>query len=174
MGPPGSGCQALSFGEMNPAPTDRKRRIGGCGTWCILGIIVFLVLGLWAYHEFRETYSVHTSNSAKRSEVFLPLPESVSDISYWRDGLNYWAEFTIPEEDFRLLFKRFNFSEIEKPITVHAKQYGNPDIFPPHGERRTIEVVSGLQYEERWGNGGGYDIVYDRSTSRAFYDFAKR
>jgi hypothetical protein len=135
--------------------------IGGCG-YC-------------AYRGFQETYSIRTARDASPQDVsFLRLPPSASRIGYWRDGLNYCAEFDIPEDAFRSLFHKFHFDEISKPISVHLKPFGDPQVFPYHADTKPISITSGLSYHEQWSNGGGYNIIYDRSRSRAYYDFGKR
>jgi hypothetical protein len=151
-----------------------EKRRSGCRLWLTLGLAALICFAFWAYYDLKDSYSVHTATSANRSEVFLSLPKSVSEISYWRDGVNYWAEFNIPEADFRILFEQFEFTEIREPQTINLKVYGDPNVFPPHGSRASVVVLDGLRYEESWDNGGGYDIVFDRLKSRAYYDFRKR
>ncbi|MEI7899064.1 MAG: hypothetical protein WCK89_02345 [bacterium] len=144
----------------------------------IISIASVIVIGgcaFWIYQGFRDTYSIRTAVNARPEEVtFLRLPPAASHIGFWRDGLNYWAEFDIPERDFRGIFSKFQFLEISEPIEVRPKAFGDPSIFPPHAPATPVAVSNGLRYRERWSNGGGYDIIYDRARSRAYYDSSKR
>jgi len=144
----------------------------------ILSIASVIAIGgcaFWTYRDFRETYSIRTAAHGRPEDVsFLRLPTTVSGIGYWRDGNNYFAEFDIAEDAFRRLLSRFQFQEISEPIEVRPKTFGDPNTFPPHGSATPITVSSGLRYRERWSNGGGYDIIYDRARSRAYYDSSKR
>ena len=129
----------------------------------------------WIYQSFQEAYSIKTATNARPEDVrFLKLPTSASRIGYWRDGLNYWAEFDLPEKDFRRTFSKYHFEEIAEPIEVRPKTFGEPKVFPPHNPASPIKISSGLRYQERWDNGGGYDILYDRSRSRAYYNSSRR
>lgn len=135
--------------------------IGGCG-FC-------------AYRGIQEQYSIRTAKDARPQDIsFLHLPQTASHIGYWRDGINYWAEFNIPENDFRRLFREFQFREITEPLTVYPKAFGDPAVSLPYTRTAPVIVLMGLIYNESWSNGGGYNIVFDRSRSQAYYDFAKR
>src|SRR5437899_723727 len=81
-------------------------------------VALILVGGLaaWIYHDLREGFAVRTASDARREEVFLRLPPSASRIGYWRDGINYLAEFDIPEDAFRRLFAEFRFDELSAPL----------------------------------------------------------
>ena len=128
-----------------------------------------------AYRGLQQAYTLQTARDARPDEVkFLRLPPTASHVGYWRDGINYWAEFDIPEAAFRQLFHEFQFQELSEPLAVHPKVFGDPEVFPPDARSTPISVSSGLRYNERWSNGGGYDIIYDRARSHGYYDFRKR
>lgn len=134
-------------------------------------------LCLYLYSCFRAQYRVETAVEAEASKVtFLKLPPSASHISYWRDGTNFEAEFTIPEDDFRNLFQRFELRQIKAPKDVFPPTFGDPKT-PPFRSRytaRPVSVLAGLEYEVIWDNGGGFDITYDRARSRAYFRHSRR
>lgn len=141
----------------------------------LAAVLTFGGLIVAAYCSFRSAYTIQTSADARIEDVnFLRLPDSASTIGFWRDGINYVAEFNVPEDAFRKLFKEYALQEIAKPIEVQSKTFGDPSVFPMLGPKVQITVGSGLYYAERWRNGGGYEIVYDRERLRAYYTFNKR
>jgi hypothetical protein len=138
-----------------------------------VGIIALLAFG---YYSLKEGYSVRTSANASPADVtFLHLPPTASRIGFFRDGVNYFAEFSLSENEFRQVFAKFAFSEISNRWTeVTPKTFGNPKIFEHSADARRVLITNGLRYEKRYSNGGGYNVVYDRAQSRAYYDFATR
>ena len=144
----------------------------------ITAVVVFIcltALAVLTIRDFREAYSIRTAADAKAEDItFLRLPSSASHIGYWRDGLGYYAEFDIPEQDFRKLFRSFQFQEVTEALVVRPRKFGDPQTFPSHAPTTPVEISSGLHYQEPWSNGGGYDIIYDRARARAYYSFAKR
>ena len=118
---------------------------------------------------------VRTGRDVRPKDVeFLNLPVSATAIGYWQDGIGYWAEFTAPEKDFRATFPEFAFGEITEPVKVRAGTFGDPNNPPRASRTERVTVLNGLHYSERWSNGGGYEITYDRSRSRAYYVFNRR
>jgi hypothetical protein len=161
-------CSPHLVGRLRASPVATKRK-----TLLIL-VAAILVIGGCGYCAYQGS-SVRTERDAGPQDVsFLDLPASASRIGYWRDGINHWSEFDIPEDDFRSLFRDFQFREITEAIKVRSKTFGDPSVFPPEAPNKPVTVSTGLSYNERWSNGGGYNIVYDRSRSRAYYDFSKR
>jgi len=143
--------------------------------WAIVFGVAFVIFGglaAWIYLSLKEGYAVRTSADARPGEGFLQLPPTASHIGYWRDGINYLAQFDIPEADFRRLFAEFPFREITEPVELWAWTFGDPAVFPVGDSSKRVRITTGLRYHER--NGGLYDIVYDRERSRAYYDFSKR
>jgi hypothetical protein len=136
-----------------------------------VGVAALFAFG---YHSLKEGFAIRTSSNASPADVtFLRLPFTASRIGFFRDGINYCAEFSVSEDEFRHLFAQFAFTEISQPAEVAPKKFGDPEMFEHLGANLVV-VTNGLRYNERWSNGGGYTIVYDRSQSRAYYDFAKR
>ncbi len=128
----------------------------------------------FGYHRLKEEFSILTSSNASPAEVtFLRLPPTALRIGFFRDGINYCAEFSVTETEFRHLFAKFAFTEISQPTLVAPKKFGDPQMFEHLGAGRVV-VTNGLCYKDRWSNGGGYIILYDRSQSRAYYDYSRR
>lgn len=53
-------------------------------------------------------------------------------------------------------------------------KFGDPKVVPLHSNLQRVLVTNGLHYSEHWQNGGGYKVIYDRTTSRAYYHSASR
>lgn len=91
-------------------------------------------LAYFLYQNIKEAWTIHTSRDAPAEEVtFLDLPPTTSHIGYWRNGLNFWAEFDISEIEFRKLFSNFQFEDISKPIEIRPKTFGDREVFPVEG-----------------------------------------
>lgn len=141
-------------------------------TGSLFSVIVFILWTVWSFHN---TYAIRTSSDARPAEVmFLHLPESASQVGYWRDGCNYWADFNISESEFRQLFRQHELTEITKTNIIDALSFGNKAVFPTDTYEPNVEITNGLKFLERWDNGGGYEIFYDRANTRAYYRFNKR
>ena len=148
-----------------------KRKVVAILLALFAGVVALFAFG---YYSLKEGYAIRTSSNASPADVtFLRLPPSATRIGFFRDGINYCAEFGVSEDEFRKMFAKFTFKEISQPTELTPKNFGDPQMFEHLGMQLVI-VTNGLRYNERWSNGGGYTIIYDRSQSRAYYDFAKR
>ena len=137
-----------------------------------LGVVVTAVM-TYAFHEIKEAYTARSSTNALPGEVtFLRLPNAASEISFWRDGVNYYAEFNVTEDEFRRTFSKYTF--VETSFEIIPKGFNSLNAFPYAVKERSIFATNGLWYQTRFSNGGGETIQYDRSRSRAYYNFAKR
>jgi hypothetical protein len=141
----------------------------------ILAVGILAAL-FFAGRSFKQGYTVRTSANASPPEVtFLNLPSTTSRIGFFRDGVNYFAEFSLSESEFRQVFAQFEFRELSNQWTeVTPKKFGDPKLFERHSNMQPLVVTNGLRYQKRFSNGGGYNIIFDRAQSRAYYDFAKR
>lgn len=149
-----------------------RRQLIFIGAGCFFSVIVFI---LWIILSFQNAYTIKTSSDAHLEEVtFLRLPESASQIGYWRDGCNYWATFQISELEFRQLFRRHELMEITESNVIDALSFGNIGVFPTDTYDPNVVITNGLKFLERWSNGGGYEIFYDRANTKAYYRFSKR
>jgi hypothetical protein len=143
----------------------------------VLILVLWLGISLFLFYSFREQYRLETEVNAEISKVtFLKLPSSATKVSYWRDGISYLAEFQVPEAEFRQLFKSFDLQEIETPIEVFRSKFGNPKLSPFQSrfDSPPVRIADGFKFEVIWSNGGGYNIVYDRKRSQAYYEFRRR
>ena len=139
------------------------------------GLLGAAILVFWTIRSFSVAYAIQTSANARPGEVtFLRLQEYASQIGYWRDGINCWAEFNIPESDFRILFDKHKFTEITRAQVLETMSFGNTNVFPMNTHASDVEITNGLKFVERWDNGGGYEIFYNRADARAYYRFNKR
>jgi hypothetical protein len=144
----------------------------------ITAALCISILGFFAY-KFRELYVVQTSADASPNEVkFLQLPSTASHIGFYQNGEYEFAEFKITERELLRIFPKFKFREIQEPVTLMPNKFGDPKMMPGFYEpisssvSQSLTITNGLKYVERFPNNGGYTVYYDRSKSRAFYDFS--
>ena len=102
--------------------------------------------------------------------------DDASEISYWSDGTFFFAEYTTSEEGLQRRYKDFEFSEISEPVQYPRLTYGTPESLPSELPPRAppVTVSNGIRHSVVWRNGGGYDIVFDRTTGRAFVSMSAR
>ena len=108
------------------------------------------------------------------------LPESASNVSYYK-SYNFTAyEFNIPEPDFKQ-WAWWDLEEIKDPVKVDRYTFFakrrlpmGPDATPSRQleqeyESRSAEVAHGLFYEYRSSSSGGVSVAYDRVKGRAYF-----
>lgn len=142
----------------------------------VAAIVTLLAVGFPVFHLLSDLHPIRTGVSVASAEVtFLKLPSTASDVSYWENGYFWMADFTLPEEDFLAVFPKFQFIPITDSERVELLVYGDPNQ-PPYRQfdRPVRKVTSGLIYETRQGNGGGFRIVYDRDASKGYFRFVAR
>ena len=125
--------------------------------------------------------------TAENVEAVDWLPDSASNVSYYRSYMATAYEFDTTETEF-VSWSRWGTSEIEDPVTITRYKrfaYEAPS-FPPNasgGDAQDFEVAlaeqsaiidNGLYYGYLQGNGGGVWVGYDRELGRAFYYSAPR
>jgi hypothetical protein len=113
------------------------------------------------------------------------LPNTASDISYYRSYSLTAYEFTIAESEF-LAWSRFDLLRIEKPVSVLRYCCVSARLAPLDGSTadeakliaymnsQTATVSNGWYYKRRRQNGGGITMAYDRETRRAFVETSLR
>lgn len=139
-------------------------------------IVSTLAVGVPFFHWRSNPNPIRTGVSVTPAEVtFLKLPVTASDVSYWDNNYCWMAEFTLPERDFLAVFPRFQFASITERESVNVIIYGDPNR-PAYQQWNgpVRRVASGLIYETRQGNGGGFRIVYDRDASRGYFRYVAR
>ena len=108
------------------------------------------------------------------------LPESASNVSYYKSYSFTAYEFDISESDFKR-WARWNLEEIKEPVTVDRyplltkrglAQNPNPADpylreFDQEYENCSAQVSRGLFHEHRRSNGGGVSVAFNRDTGRA-------
>ena len=115
------------------------------------------------------------------------LPDTASNVSYYRTYMNTAYEFDMEEDDFRD-WSRWELKEISDPITV--RRYLSFSSPPPavasnlpadelsrradQPLRRSVRVTDGLCHVFVQDNGGGIWLAYDRRKGRAYYRSAPR
>lgn len=107
------------------------------------------------------------------------LPGEASDISYYvREGFGWFrfAEGTMTESDFRS-FAASNGWTLKEKKDVHVagrSVLGRPPLREVYRGIEMDMVVAALVYENRRPNGGGVTWVFDRETSRFYFDESHR
>ena len=115
------------------------------------------------------------------------LPDTASNVSYYRTYMNTAYEFDMEEDDFRD-WSRWELKEISDPITV--RRYLSFSSPPPavasnlpadelsrradQPLRRSVRLTDGLCHVFVQDNGGGIWLAYDRRSGRAYYRSAPR
>ena len=109
------------------------------------------------------------------------LPESASNISFYRSYMYTAYEFDISEQDFSK-WTWLDVAEISTPVTItRYKTFTTkiPELSanPTASEllahqtaydEQSATISDGLYYESRRNNGGGVMVCYDRKIGRAF------
>jgi hypothetical protein len=107
------------------------------------------------------------------------LPQTASNVSYYR-SYNYTAyEFDMSEAEFRK-WMWLDVQPITRPVKVRrysliASSRAYPGANPAAGEyeaweaMREATVTDGLYHEHRRDDGGGVCVAYDRAKGRVFY-----
>lgn len=107
------------------------------------------------------------------------MPEQASEVFHRsQEGFGWWkaAEFTISEEDFRAYAAKKGWELLEEQ---DYPRYG-PAQQMLWSEKREITdddrapIPRALVYERRRRNNGGLRVVFDPSTSRAYYHESHR
>lgn len=148
----------------------------------VAGLVGFLGLCVWT--TFRTTYGVGVDSVSW-------LPREARNVTYFRNGLNSFAEFDVEREAFAkwCAKRKMPLQELtdggSHAVTRCLQMLENRGVIQmpsvPDGMSkdefemtRTIKSFSAgdLFYEERWSNGGGYTLGYDVQAKRGYYQFA--
>jgi hypothetical protein len=137
----------------------------------LIGLAIGLLRGCYLHLTHFET--------AENVERVDWLPNTASNISYYR-SYNFTAyEFDISEDEFRR-WTWLKVKPISEPVEIYrysfvARSYQGLGPNPTNAQLEAAEAVEratisdGLYYEERHGNGRGVSIAYDRKRGRAFF-----
>ena len=115
------------------------------------------------------------------------LPDSATNVSFYRSYMNTAYEFDISEHEF-CDWSRWELAEITEPVGLSRYlQFSTPRPVEPQNptqekmenfaleySRRGVRISDGLYYGHTQDNGGGVWIAYDRKTGRAYYQSAPR
>jgi len=108
------------------------------------------------------------------------LPDSASDVSYYKSYQFTAYEFDIPEADF-VAWSWHDLKPITKPIFVERYTYRSAPyvMLSPVATQAEIDnweeargrhqVFNGLFFQVRRSNGGGVTVVYDRDQGRGYF-----
>jgi hypothetical protein len=139
-----------------------------------LFVVIFFVGVVFGY-LYGERYEF-----AEEVENVSWLPDSASNISYYK-SYNYTAyEFDISEEAFLRWAKdhHWNVSKIDKSITISRYNYylvQESKSDPEFWEKVYVTINTGYFYQwERGQSGGGIDVAFDSATNRAYYQHNPR
>ena len=112
------------------------------------------------------------------------LPDTASNVSYYRSYLNTAYEFDISESGFRS-WSRWDVTEISEPVTIERysqlSKCPEPNATDEEWEayfmadsERSATIDDGLYYGYRQDDFGGVWVAYDRKRGRAFFQSAHR
>lgn len=151
----------------------------------ILACTALAAVAIWFVH------GVHLGLTQVETGESLPsvnwLPDSASNVSFYRSYMNTAYEFDIDEESFRQ-WARWDIAEIEEPVglsrylrfsTPRPQEPPNPtqqqlEKLAQEYSRRGVTIRNGLYYGYTQDNGGGVWVAYDRSAGRAYFQSAPR
>jgi hypothetical protein len=142
------------------------------------GIASLLAILLATYQSF--TY-VESAENVPRVGW---LPDSASNVSYYKSYAFTAYEFDIPEADFVAWACR-DLDPIRAPVKISRYSHATAprDVVGPNTSheallammaRRQATVTDGLYFEYRQRNGGGLRMAYDRNNRRAYVQTSPR
>lgn len=120
--------------------------------------IVIRIAGAVFFSDRNPEFGEHAK------QVSWLMPEA-TDISYCLSFSFSAYEFSITEEAFRKALSKRPLREITH--TVRIRRYNYLQDLPE--KERTVTVTNGLAASEK-GLRGHYTVVYDRTTSRAYFE----
>ena len=131
---------------------------------CVI-VVGVLVLG-WAM--FGDRASFHTG-----LDSYEGLPHTASDISIYenKNMSGIFADFKIAEHDFVSFAATQHWSL--QPISGSASVF-QAKAFHEGRSNDKKEVIDGLYYSKRAGNGGGVTVAYDRKDGHGYIDSSSR
>ncbi len=151
-------------------------------------LLIFTALIAFAIWFFRSVYIGLTQIETAESVASVDwLPDSATNVSYYRSYLNTAYEFDIDESEFRK-WSRWDITEITEPVQMsrylafskpRPQEPVNPTeeeqiAFTSENHERGITIRNGLYYGHTQRNGGGVWVAYDRQTGRAYFRSAPR
>ena len=151
----------------------------------LLAITAFVAFSVWfvrsAYIDF-----THVETNENLSAVDW-LPQSASNISYYKSYQFTAYEFDISEAEF-CEWSRWDTAEITEPVKItrytlvtgkipdigtHYSQ-SEIDAYSAAIDQRRATIEEGLYYGHTRSNGGGVWVGYDRGLGRAFFQSSPR
>lgn len=150
------------------------------GLLLFVAVIAFVVLSL------RGAYLglTHVDTGENVSSVNW-LPDTASNVSFYKSYSFTAYEFDIPESDF-VNWSRWDLLPIDKPVSIPRYCFIDVPDSAPNGmaqdwqalesayARRFAKITKGLYYKYSQDNGGGVWVAYDRDARRAYYHSAPR
>ncbi len=126
----------------------------------IAGILLFLspllLLGLWFGGVW---YSEHHPDQGEHARRVSFLPETATDVSWYRSYNSTGFDFKISEADFKK-WSRWEVREIAEPFSVFLRR---------NAGQEQIKIKNGLYYFSTARNGGITLVAYDRASGRAYF-----
>ena len=132
-------------------------------------LVILLLLGLLGWAMFGDRSSFQTKLDSHPN-----LPTTASDITLYQNRNitgNFVADFKISERDFVSFAAEhhWHLQPISAPETVFQAI-----AFHEGRLNDKKEIVNGLFYSKRAGNGGGVTVAYDRVAGRGYVESSSR
>ena len=151
----------------------KKRKI--LSVLFVIAVLIFNPISLFLFWLFSGLYSNANPEIGESVQSVEWLPETASNISYYRTYSWQAYEFDISEDHFEDWATRWDIREVGSPISVRRYSYmgrfeeASDYSDQENQESHTAKIRNGL-YDENWASdGGGYVVAYDRSEGRAYF-----
>jgi len=143
----------------------------------VIAVLVFNPISLFLFWLFSGLYSNANPEIGESVQSVEWLPETASNISYYRTYSWQAYEFDISEADFEDWAARWDLKEIGHAVSIprysYRDRYDHLDPNDPEQEDRERErfwadIDNGLYDRQEDDDGGGYIVAYDRTNGRAY------
>ena len=142
-------------------------------------ILLILIFNPFTLYFFGVMWSNKHPAIGENVKSVKWLPSDAKNISYYKTYLWTAFEFDIPEQSFsKWINKKWTMKPVEKEHLIERaclrngshktcscdqQKCDNPK------EKCFVVITNGVYDSQRWNNGGGYNVVYDRNAQRAYY-----
>lgn len=147
-------------------------------------ILLILIVNPFTLYFFGVMWSNKHPDKGENVKSVKWLPSDAKNVSYYKTYSWTAFEFDMPEQSFnKWINKKWMMKPIEKEHLIersclrngnhktcscYQKECNNPK------EKCFALITNGVYDSQRWSNGGGYNVAYDRDAQRAYYQYNPR
>jgi hypothetical protein len=141
-------------------------------------VLLIVIVNPFTLYFFGVMWSNTHPDTGENVKTVKWLPSDAKNISYYKTYSWTAFEFDIPEPSFN---QWINKKWVMKPV---GKDHSIMRYCSSNGNHRTCScyqqcnnpkekciavITNGVYDSQRWSNGGGYSVVFDRDAQRAYY-----